>query len=326
MIRTILAAVCTTVFFLQPLYAEEREQLSSRYFTIEGAESDRTALFLSQNADAIAESISEQLGFALPGRVRVIIAPDREYFRRVQPAGAQVPEWAVGVAYPQYNLIVLLKNPGGDILKTFEHEICHILLGQAFGPGHVPRWLNEGMAVIVAGEWSVQRLSTMTMAVLSGNVLPMDDITHAFPRDEHRAELAYCQSFYFISFLKSRFGDDEFRTFLSIYSSCKDFKLALWKAYYLRWDEIEELWLEYLKLRFSWIPILFSTGALWFLASLVFIWGYIHKKRKAREKMLPVGAGGATSRRGRQRNQALSVRHRQPQLFMLENRGAFHIR
>jgi hypothetical protein len=281
MIRTIMAAVCATVVFLQPLYAEEREQLSSRYFKIESAEHDRTALFLFQNADAIAESISRQLGFALSGRVRVIIAPDQEYFHSVLPAGEQVPEWAVGVAYPHRNLIVLLKGPGSDILKTFEHEVCHMLLG----PGHVPRWLHEGMAIIIAEEWSMQRLSTMTMAVLTGKVLPMDDITHAFPHNKHRAELAYCQSFYFISFLKSRFGDDEFRTFLSIYSSCKDFKLALWKAYYLDWDEIEELWLEYLKLRFSWIPILFSTGALWFLASLVFIWGYIHKKRKAREKM-----------------------------------------
>jgi hypothetical protein len=70
-----------------------------------------------------------------------------------------------------------------------------------------------------------------------------------------------------------------------VYSSCKDFKLALWKAYFLRWDEINELWLDYLKVRFSWTPILFSTGFLWFLASLVFIWGYVHKKRKARRKM-----------------------------------------
>lgn len=286
MIHTILAAVCTTVFFLQPLYAEEREQLSSRYFTIESTELDRTALFLSQNADGIAESISRQLGFALSERIHVIVAPDQEYFQRVQPVGAQVPEWAVGVAYPQRNLIVLLKDPAGDILRTFEHEVCHMLLGRAFGSGHqVPRWLQEGMAIIIAGQWSMQRLSTMTMAVLTGKLLPMDDITHAFPRDKHRAELAYCQSFYFISFLKSQYGDDEFRTFLSIYSSCKDFKLALWKAYYLNWDEIEDLWLEYLKLRFSWIPILFSTGTLWFLASLVFIWGYVHKKRKAREKM-----------------------------------------
>ena len=234
MIRTILAAVFTAIFFLQPLYAEEREQLSSRYFTIESTERDRTALFLSKNADAIAESISRQLGFALRERIHVIVAPDQEYFHSVQPVGAQVPEWAVGVAYPQRNLIVLLKDPAGDILRTFEHEVCHMLLGRAFGSGHqVPRWLHEGMAIIIAGQWSMQRLSTMTMAVLTGKLLPMDDITHVFPRDKHRAELAYCQSFYFISFLKSQFGDDEFRTFLSIYSSCKDFKLALWKAYLL---------------------------------------------------------------------------------------------
>ncbi len=284
--RTLLAAVCITIFFLQPLYAEERKHLSSKHFTIESFGRDRTALFLTNHADAIAESVSAQLGFALGGRMHVVVAPDRERFHNVQPAGVQLPDWAVGVAYPHRNLIVLLKNPHGDILKTFEHEICHILLGQAFGAGHrVPRWLHEGMAIIVAGQWSMQRLSTMTMAVLTGRVLSMENITHSFPRDAHRAELAYCQSFYFISFLKSKFGDEKFRAFLKTYSSCKDFKLALRKTYFLHWEELENLWLEYLKVRFSWIPILSSTGTLWFLASLIFIWGYVHKKRKARNKM-----------------------------------------
>ncbi len=286
MTRTVLAAICATLFFIQPLYAEERTQLSSRYFTIEGNRGDRTALFLAEHADSIAESVSKQLGFALDERMHIIVAPDRKRFNSVQPKGARLPDWAVGVAYPHRSLIVLLKDPRGNILKTLEHEVCHILLGRAFGSSHqVPRWLHEGMAIIVAEQWNMQRLTTMTMAVLTGTLLSMKEITHSFPRDKHRAELAYCQSFYFISFLKAKFGDDEFRTFLSVYSSCKDFKLALWKTYFLRWDEINELWLDYLKVRFSWTPILFSTGFLWFLASLVFIWGYVHKKRKAREKM-----------------------------------------
>jgi hypothetical protein len=286
MLRTIIITVFFTVLCSSPPAAAERTQLSSTYFTIEGNAGDRTALFLAEHADSIAESVSKQIGFAFRERVHVIVAPDQERFHSVQPAGARVPDWAVGVAYPHRSLIVLLKDPRGNILKTFEHEVCHILLGRAFGSDHqVPRWLHEGMAIIVAGQWNMQRLSTMTMAVLTGSLLSMEDITHAFPRDKRRAELAYCQSFYFISFLKSKFGDDEFRTFLSVYSSCKDFKLALWKTYFLRWDEIEEQWLGYLKVRFSWIPILFSTGALWFLASLVFIWGYFHKKRKARRKM-----------------------------------------
>ena len=286
MIRILLTTVCITIFFLQPLYAEEREQISSRHFMIEGFGHDRTALFLSEHADAIAESVSSRLGFALDGRMHVIVAADRARFNSVQPAGTRLPDWAVGVAYPHQSLIVLLKNPRGDILKTFEHEVCHILLGRAFGSGHrVPRWLHEGMAIMIAGEWSLQRLSNMTMAVLTGSLLNMEEITRTFPRNARRAELAYCQSFYFISFLKSKFGDEEFRIFLATYSSCKDFKQALWKTYYLHWEEIEDLWLDYLKVRFSWIPILSSTGTLWFLASLVFIWGYFHKKRKARKKM-----------------------------------------
>ncbi len=284
MLRTIIFTVFFAVLCSQPAAADHKQR--SRYFTFESKESDRTTLFLAKNADSIAESISAQLGFALNGPVHVIVALNRAHFHAVQPAGVQLPDWAVGVAYPHRNLIVLLKNPRGDILKTFKHEVCHILLGKAFGAGHhVPRWLHEGMAIIVAGQWSMQRLTTMTMGVLTGRILSMEDITHGFPRDARRAELAYCQSFYFISFLKSKFGNDEFRTFLSVYSSSKDFKLALRKTYFLHWEEIEELWLDYLKVRFSWIPILFSTGTLWFLASLVFIWGYVHKKRKVRKKM-----------------------------------------
>ena len=286
MLRTIIITVFFTVLCSSPPAAAERTQLSSNYFTIEGNADDRTVLFLTKHADSIAESVSKQTGFALRERMHVIVAPDRARFHSVQPAGARLPDWAVGVAYPHRSLIVLLKDPRGNILKTLEHEVCHILLGRAFGSGHqVPRWLHEGMAIIVAGQWNMQRLSTMTMTVLTGSLLSMEDITRTFPRDKHRAELAYCQSFYFISFLKNKFGEEEFRTFLSVYSSCKDFKLALWKAYFLRWDEINELWLDYLKVRFSWVPIIFSTGALWFLASLVFIWGYVHKKRKTRKKM-----------------------------------------
>jgi hypothetical protein len=278
--------MCIILFFLQPLHAQERGQISTRYCTIENTPGDRTALYLAKNADAIVESVSSRLGFAPGERIHVIVASDRKHFNSAQPPGARLPDWTAGTAYPQRGLIVLLKNSRGDILRTFEHEVCHILLGKAFGPDHrVPRWLHEGMAIIVAGEWSMQRLKTMTMAVLTGRLLPMEDITHAFPRDALQAEIAYCQSFYFISFLKSKFGEDDFRRFLKAYSSRKDFKLALRKAYFLYWEEIETLWLDYLKVRFSWFPILFSTGFLWFLASILFVWGYIHKKRTARVKL-----------------------------------------
>ena len=287
MLRKITLTILFTVLCSQAQAAgAEHDQLATAHFTIEGVRDDRTVRFLADHADAIAEGVSSQLGFKLKGRIQVIVAPDKKRFHSAQPEGARLPDWAVGVAYPHRNLIVLLKNPRGDLLQTFEHEVCHILLGRAFGKGHrVPRWLDEGIAILIAKEWNMQRLATMSMAVLSGSLLSMDTITLSFPRDARRAELAYCQSFYFISFLITRFGEKDFRSFLRTYSSCKDFRLALWKTYYLRWDEIEQMWQEYLKVRFGWLPVLFSTGTVWFFASLVFVWGYFYKKQKARKKM-----------------------------------------
>ncbi len=286
MIRFIILSFFSSMLFLATAAAAGPEKIETRCCTIESAEGDRTARFLAGQADALVERVSAQLGIEPGGRMRVVIASDRRGFLAVQPENSRVPEWAAGIAWPGQNLIVLLKNAGGDILQTFEHEVCHILLAQAFGPGHsVPRWLEEGLAVMIAGQWSLQRMSTMSMAVLTGRVLPMDALARGFPADAARAEIAYCQSFYFISFLKNRFGEQDFRAFLGAYSRCRDFEQALWKAYYLRWDEIEGMWLDFLKVRFGWLPLLSSTGTLWFCASLLFVWGYIKKKRAAREKL-----------------------------------------
>jgi hypothetical protein len=159
-------------------------------------------------------------------------------------------------------------------------------LGQAFkGKHRVPRWLDEGLAMIQAREWSLSRLSKITGAVLTDSLIPMDKIADSFPLGVRDAELAYCQSFYFISFLKGKFGNNAFKAFLSQYSKHRDFHRAIRSAYHISWFSMEDLWLDYLKLRFSWVPIITSTGFLWFAASLIFILGYMRKKRKSRIKL-----------------------------------------
>jgi hypothetical protein len=173
-----------------------------------------------------------------------------------------------------------------NLIKTFRHELIHILLGHAFrGKEKVPRWLNEGLAMIAAREWSFSRLSTMTWAVLTNALIPMDEIMESFPWDPKLAELAYCESFYFISFLKGKFGREAFKFFLQEYSKQKDFHRSLKKVYHLRWPEMESLWLEYLRLRFSWIPIITSSTTLWFSMTLLFLVGYMQKRRRNRLKL-----------------------------------------
>jgi hypothetical protein len=241
---------------------------------------------LIKYADPAVRKVNELTGFTIKEKVAVFIAADKKEFKQFQPENTQVPDWAVGVAFPSQNLIILLKKKNTSLAPVFRHELNHILLGQAFkGKEKVPRWLDEGLAMILAGEWTLSNMATMTGAVLSGSVLPMENITTHFPYEESRARIAYAQSFYFISFLKRKFGDKAFRTFLSEYSKHHNFNVAIRRTYYLDWWEVEDMWRQYLRLRFNWIPIITSTGFLWFVASIIFVISYFHKKRKSRLKL-----------------------------------------
>jgi len=289
-LKTVAVCITFTLMFALSLFAGVKQQTA--YFSFAFQEGDaRAAATLLKQADTIAQDLIDEFGLPLQKPVDVIIAPTAEAFHRLQPQGARVPAWAIGVAYPTDNLIILLSprvHQRGriDLIKTFQHELIHIALGQAFrGREHVPRWLDEGLAMIAGQEWSVARLSTITFAVLGRKLIPMEKITESFPWDPGQAELAYCESFYFISFLKGRFGNDAFRKFMGAYITHKNFKEALQDAYLVRWEDMEELWLSYLNVRFSWIPLITSSTTLWFLATMIFLLGYLRKKRLNRLKL-----------------------------------------
>jgi hypothetical protein len=290
MLKTVAVCITVILMFALSLFAGVKQQTAYFNFTFTEADARVVSPLLAE-ADTLARDLTSELGISLQKPITVIIAPTAEEFQRIQPAGARVPAWAIGVAYPTENLIILLsprvpQRGHIDLLKTFQHELIHIALGQAFkGKEQVPRWLNEGLAMIAGGEWSVARLSTITFAVLGGKLIPMEKITGSFPWDPGQAELAYCESFYFISFLKGQFGSDAFKKFMAAYIARKNFKQAIEDAYLVRWDEMEELWLSYLRVRFSWIPLITSSTTLWFLATLIFILGYVRKKRMNRLKL-----------------------------------------
>jgi hypothetical protein len=45
-------------------------------------------------------------------------------------------------------------------------------------------------------------------------------------------------------------------------------------------EELEKEWKSTLEMRFSWIPLITSSTTLWFVITLIFVYGYLNKKRK----------------------------------------------
>jgi hypothetical protein len=278
-------------FMAGPTPAAGELRLENGRFVIRYAAVDeRLAAELARESLRIRERIIADIGVDFPGKTEIRICPSIEAFREAQPGGTWVPLWAAGVAYPAEDVIVL-RSPravkGGriDVVDVFAHEFSHIALGRALAGVRVPVWLNEGLAIYEAREWTFSRISVLTRASLMDRLIPLPILTLSFPAEEGLAELAYAESFMFVSFLINKVGREAFHRLLRDYTRYGDLEGALRRGTGMTLADLEEGWLFYLKLRVSWIPIITSVSTLWFVMALIFIYGYMRKKRQAEQRL-----------------------------------------
>ncbi|MCG6534775.1 MAG: hypothetical protein L7F78_08815 [Syntrophales bacterium LBB04] len=278
-------------FLIGPAWAADyRTQANSR-FIIQFTERDKaSADELREKTEEVRARIIGDIGRDFPGKTTIIIAPTIETFQRLGPGLPWIPLWAAGAAFPEHNLIII-RSPRAiqrghiDLLAVFTHEFTHVALGIALRDTPVPVWLAEGLAMYEAREWTFERTMVLIKAVLAGRLIPLKVLAESFPLEESEAELAYAESFMFISFLINNMGRDVFHRFILDYSHSGDLRGSLRRTAGLSLEGLEQRWLLYLKLRVSWIPILTSTGALWFIVSLIFLYGYFRKRRLVMAKL-----------------------------------------
>ncbi|MHB8770803.1 MAG: peptidase MA family metallohydrolase [Syntrophales bacterium] len=254
------------------------------------ARDEGLAATLLRDSLRIRERVIADIGVDFVEQTEIRLAPTVEAFREAQPDGTWVPLWAVGVAYPEQNIIVLLspqaiKASRIDVLGVFTHEFSHIALGRALRGVKVPVWLNEGLAMYEAREWTFSRISVLTRAALMDRLIPLPVLTLSFPAGQEPAELAYAESFMFISFLINTVGREAFHRMIRDYTRYGDLAGALRRGTGMNSADLEERWLVYLKLRVSWIPLITSFSTLWFGAALIFVYGYTRKKRQTNRRL-----------------------------------------
>lgn len=266
-------------------------RMENDHFVIRHAAGDEgMAAELNRESPVIRARVIADIGADFSEKTEIRLAPTLEAFREAQPGGSWIPLWASGVAYPAENVIVL-RSPravkGGriDLVDVFAHEFSHIALGRALAGVRVPVWLNEGLAIYEAREWTFSRLSVLTTAALTDRLIPLPVLAFSFPAEAGPAELAYAEGFMFVSFLINKVGREAFHRLLRDYTRHGDLEGALRRGTGMSLAELEERWLFYLKLRVSWIPLITSVSALWFMMALIFIYGYMRKKRQAEQRL-----------------------------------------
>ncbi len=171
---------------------------------------DRQALESSIKGFAFRaiKTINEQTTEELPETV-IIVWAEPELF--LEKTGFR-PENSAAAASPSLSTIWInssswTKSSDKDRQETMTHEMSHILLGNLAGGKELPLWANEGLAMHLARQWSMEEQIKLITAHAFGQLPELKDMEDTFPRDGESQNLAYRMSYTGVSAVSTSFGD-----------------------------------------------------------------------------------------------------------------------
>lgn len=260
-------------------------RLRSGLFEIEYASSDEA--LARQSAQILEQSLAE-FSEHLPGgdeAIGVVICHTLEQFR--QRVGAFGKARVAGVAKSEQSLIIVkaprLSPPGQDYRGTLRHELIHVLIARNTGLDNVPRWFNEGVAMVVSHElrWS----STFRIARMytRNRLIPYPELNFAFaPRgNETVFGDAYAQSLSMTRYLIERIGEDAFWDLVHALDT-EDFDQALRRHAGLTPGALHDAWRRSLW-KVALVASLVSGFTLFQFAALLVVLAYLRKRHHGRQ-------------------------------------------
>lgn len=256
------------------------EIATARFRIVHTARSEGPAKALAERIEELRERFQRTLGRDWPGVTEIRLGYGRAELEALALPGAEPPSWAVALAYPGHNVVLVEAHSmaEGDGLATLRHELAHVALGQLGGPW--PRWFQEGFAMFLTGEerFSLSRYATLFRAVRQDRVFELEDLAERWPDHPTDVEIAYAQSAAFVGFLSERHGPAALGHLLDGVSAGEPFEMAFAKAFRATVLFEEKVWRGELPDRYSWWPIVTGGGTLWALAAVLTVIGYLRRK------------------------------------------------
>ena len=209
------------------------------------------------------QSVTELVGLDDAGApIHVLLFPEEA------PLAQRTPRWITGFAVAEQNTVVLLPGrvlsyPHDSMGALLRHEVTHVLLARAAGGRELPRWFQEGVALLAAREWEMEDHERLLVGGITGVPPSMASLQRAFDGDGYSIETAYAIAGALVQDLVREHGREvvariaaeaakgesfaaAFRTATG--DSLADFETAFWRRF--RW-------------RYRWVPFLTSGATLW---------------------------------------------------------------
>ena len=220
------------------------------------------------------------VGLDAPGPdIRVVLAPESS------PLAREMPAWVTGYTDGVSNVVVILAErtpsyPDGGLEEVLAHEVAHVLIHRAAGGRRVPRWFDEGLAMLAARTWRWRDQTELAVGLLSGPRVPLWKLDDLFQGDRRQVEHGYALSGTLVQDLLERYGSAVPRIVLARVAQGDTFDQAIRGATGATLIDVGEAFWERQGTLKRWIPILTSTAVLWFGISMLAIVAGIRKRRQ----------------------------------------------
>ncbi|MGE3154489.1 MAG: hypothetical protein AB7G48_17830 [Nitrospiraceae bacterium] len=248
-LKAVTAKVNRTVQVEQPFATQ-----SSTHFTVkwDGEEDQTTWMAVLDILEEAYREIGQRLGY-FPQKPILVVLHTKATFQ----AATGSPAWADGLFDPTLGRIqiptrgALMDRPW--LTRVVRHEFVHALLHERLGPeaGGLPTWLNEGLAMQLAGDpWP--DLDQVLSGVAAGEIklIPLNMLEGGWSRfPGELALVAYLEANSATGYLIDRFGMEKVRELLAVLKSHQGFSGAIEDRLYLPYDQFQRQWVDSINAR-----------------------------------------------------------------------------
>lgn len=212
--------------------------------------------------------------------IRVVVAAEDS------PRARAVAPWVSGYAFGEQGIVVLLPGralyyPYDSLEEVLDHELTHVLIARAAGGGSVPRWFNEGLAMVAGNSWGLGDRARLTLVVLGGQAVPLGRVESWFGGDAAAVRRAYLVSGAFVSDLLARHGPTSAAAILDGVAAGLDFPTSFRRATGSDLATAEAAFWRRRTVWNRWVPVLTSSMVLWGAITLLALYAIRRRRQRS---------------------------------------------
>jgi hypothetical protein len=197
----------------------------------------------------------------------------------------RIPPWASGYALSEQSFVVIfpernISYPDDSLEETLLHELAHVYLYRAAGGREIPRWFNEGVAVVAGRAWTLEDQARFSYASIYATRVSPSGVDAMFNGSAGEAARAYAVSDAIVRNLVRERGASVVREVLTGVRRGDTFSGAFFQAT-LNTPEraFEEFW-DTQGWRRGLLPVLTSSALLWLIVTMIAIAAIRRRRRR----------------------------------------------